>query len=125
MTIDTYSLSEEQYTEFFHDNVRLAAKLYLDAVNITVAEGIGNVDFKTLHEIYNDAIYSTNDDCRRYQKEHNPEVIKDNDLFDLGPTRVEMMEEIKAINAKVDELNKFMNQFVDTLILAIKKMADD
>mgnify|MGYP003348745002 CR=1 FL=1 len=125
MTIDTYNLSEEQYTEFFHDNVRLAAKLYLDAVNITVAEGIGNVDFKTLREIYNDAIYATNDDCRRYQKEHNPEVIKNNDLFDLGPTRVEMMEEIKAINAKVDELNKFMNQFVDTLILAIEKMADD
>ena len=95
MTIDTYNLSEEQYTKFFHDNVRLAAKLYLDAVNITVAEGIGNVDFKTLREIYNDAIYATNDDCRRYQKEHNPEVIKDNDLFDLGPTRVEMMEEIK------------------------------
>lgn len=125
MTIDTYSLSEEQYTEFFHDNVRLAAKLYLDAVNITVAEGIGNVDFKTLHEIYNDAIYATNDDCRRYQKEHNPEVIKDNDLYDLGPTRVEMMEEIKTINAKVNELNTFMTTFVDTLIAAMEQVSDN
>ena len=124
MTIDTYNLSEEQYTEFFHDNVRLAAKLYLDAVNITVAEGIGNVDFKTLHEIYNDAIYATNDDCRRYQKEHNPEVIKDNDLFDLGPTRVEMMEEIKAINAKVDELNKSLHEYIEALIRTVSKMVD-
>mgnify|MGYP006271125795 CR=1 FL=1 len=124
MTIDTYNLNEEQYTEFFHDNVRLAARLYLDAVNITVAEGIGNVDFKTLHEIYNDAIYATNDDCRRYQKEHNPEVIKDNDLFDLGPTRVEMMEEIKAINAKVDELNKSLHEYIEALIRTVSKMVD-
>ena len=124
MTIDTYNLSEEQYTEFFHDNVRLAAKLYLDAVNITVAEGIGNVDFKTLHEIYNDALYATNDDCRRYQKEHNPEVIKDSDLYDLGPTRVEMMEEIKAINAKVDELNKSLHEYIEALIRTVSKMVD-
>lgn len=125
MTIDTYKLSEEQYTEFFHDNVRFAVKLYLDAVNITVAEGLGNVDFKTLQEIYNDAIYASNDDCRRHQKEHNPEVIKGNDIYAFGPTRVEMMETIESINSKVDDLNEFMNKFVNKLNSLMEKITSD
>jgi hypothetical protein len=108
MSIDTYGLSSEQYEEFFHKNIRAAAKLYLDTCNILRSEGVGNVDFKTVSEMYQEAVYTTNDDCRRYQKSNNPEAIKDNDIFGLSPSREELMEEIKSVNAKVEALNDYV-----------------
>jgi hypothetical protein len=108
MSIDTYGLSSEQYEEFFHKNIRAAAKLYLDTCNILSSEGVGNVDFKTVSEMYQEAVYTTNDDCRRYQKSNNPEAIKDNDIFGLSPSREELMEEIKSVNAKVEALNDYV-----------------
>ena len=65
MSIDTYGLPSEQYVKFFKDNVRFAARLYLDTCNILSAEGAGNVDFKTVLDMYQEAVYATNDDCRR------------------------------------------------------------
>ena len=96
MSIDTYGLSSQQYEEFFEDNVRFAARLYLLSCNILSAEGVGNVDFKTALDMYQEAVYTTNDDCRRYQKVNNPEAIKDNDFFAISPSKEELMEEIKT-----------------------------
>lgn len=108
MSIDTYGLPSEQYVKFFKDNVRLAARLYVDACNILSAEGAGNVDFKTVLDMYQEAVYATNDDCRRYQKTNNPEAIKDTDLLGIYPSREEMMEEIKAVSAKVEALTELV-----------------
>ena len=110
--IDTYGLSSEQYEEFFEDNVRFAAKLYLKTCNILSIEGIGNVDFKTVSEMYQEAVYSTNDDCRRYQKTNNPEAIKDSDIFGLVPSREELMEEIQSVNAKVEALTDYIAELI-------------
>ena len=112
MSIDTYGLPSEQYVKFFKDNVRLAAKLYLDTCNILTSEGVGNVDFKTVLDMYQEAVYAANEDCRRYQKTNNPEAIKDSDLFGLGPTREELMEEIKSVNAKVEALTDYISQAI-------------
>lgn len=124
MAIDTYGLPSEQYVKFFKDNVRFAARLYLDTCNIISAEGAGNVDFKTVLDMYQEAIYATNDDCRKYQKANNPEAIKDSDLFGLGPTREELMEEIQSVNAKVEKLMEeiqSVNTKVETLTNYIPK----
>jgi hypothetical protein len=112
MSIDTYGLPSEQYEEFFEDNVRFAAKLYLKTCNILSIEGIGNVDFKTVSEMYQEAVYSTNDDCRRYQKTNNPEAIKDSDIFGLVPSREELMEEIQSVNAKVEALTDYIAELI-------------
>ena len=97
MSIDSYGLSSEQYTEFFHKNVRFAAKLYLDTCNILTGEGVGNVDFKTVLDMYQEAVYTTNDDCRRYQKSNNPEALKEAtvEIFGITPTREELMAEVQ------------------------------
>ena len=124
MSIDTYGLSSEQYEEFFEDNVRFAAKLYLLSCNILSAEGVGNVDFKTALDMYQEAVYTTNDDCRRYQKVNNPEAIKDNDLFAISPSREEMMEEIKAVNAKVEALVDYIGRLVETTTNGLTKLVD-
>ncbi len=115
MSIDTYGLSTEQYQEFFEDNVRFAAELYLSTCNILTSKGVGNVDFKTVLDMYTENVYATNDDCRRYQKANNPDAAKhyDNHILDLGPTREELMEEIKLVNAKVEMLTEYVTELVD------------
>ena len=112
MSIDTYGLSSEQYTQFFHKNVRFAAKLYLDTCNILTGEGVGNVDFKTVLDMYQEAVYTSNEDCRRYQKSNNPEALKDNDIFGLTPTREELMAEIQSVSAKVEALTDYVANLV-------------
>ena len=112
MSIDSYGLSSEQYTEFFHKNVRLAAKLYLDTCTILNEEGVGNIDFKTVLDMYQEAVYTSNDDCRRYQKSNNPEALKDGDLYNISPTREEIMEEVQSVNAKIDALTDYIGNLV-------------
>ena len=106
MSIDTYGLTFEQYTEFFHKNVRFAAKLYLATYNILAEEGVGNIDFKTILDMYQEAVYTANDDCRRYQRTNNPEALKEAtvEIFGITPTREELMAEVQALSAKVDTL---------------------
>lgn len=125
MSIDTYGLSSEQYEEFFEDNVRFAAKLYLLSCNILSAEGVGNVDFKTALDMYQEAVYTTNDDCRRYQKANNPEAIKNCDeIFSISPSREELMEQIQSVNAKVEALTDYISQFITIATKGLENLVD-
>ena len=109
MSIDTYGLPSEQYEEFFKDNVAFSAKLYVKSCQILKDNGAGAIDFKTALDLYQEAAYQTNEDCRRYQKANNPEAIKDTDLLGIYPSREELLAEIQAVNAKVDQLLKVLN----------------
>lgn len=124
MSIDTYGLSTEQYQEFFENNVRFAAELYLQTCNILAAKNVGSVDFKTVLDMYQEAVYTTNDDCRRYQKANNPDAIKDSDLFGLGPTREELMEEIQSVNAKVEALTDYLSELVKVTTRGLTELVD-
>jgi len=125
MSIDTYGLSTEQYQEFFEDNVRFAAELYLQTCNILTAKGVGSVDFKTVLDMYQETVYATNDDCRRYQKANNPAALKNNDPYAiLTPSREELMEEIQSVNAKVEELTNYINQFISITTKGLEALVD-
>lgn len=125
MSIDTYGLPSEQYEEFFEDNVRFAAQLYLKTCNIISAEGAGNVDFKTVLDMYQEAVYATNDDCRKYQKTNNPEAVKDTDLLGIYPSREEMMEEIKLVSAKVEALIDYVTELVKVTTKGLEGIAEN
>jgi hypothetical protein len=126
MSIDTYGLPSEQYVKFFKDNVRFAARLYLDTCNILSAEGVGNVDFKTVSNIYQETVYATNDDCRRYQKANNPDALKDDDLYSmLTPSREELMNEIKSVNAKVEALTDYLAELVKVTTNGLEGIAEN
>ena len=116
MTIDTYGLTADQYEEFFDKNIRLATKLYLRANSIVVEEGAAHADFKTLLDLYQEAVYATNDDCRRYQKSNNPEALKEAtvEIFGITPTREELMAEVQSVNAKVEALTDYVAKLVET-----------
>jgi len=115
MTIDTYGLTSDQYEEFFEKNIRLAAQLYLKAQNIIFSSGVSNADFKTILDLYNETVYATNDDCRRYQKSNNPEALKEAtvEIFGITPTREELMAEIQSVNAKVEALTDYVAKLVE------------
>ena len=115
MTIDTYGLTSDQYEEFFEKNIRLAAQLYLKAQNIIFSTGVSNADFKTILDLYNETVYATNDDCRRYQKSNNPEALKEAtvEIFGITPTREELMAEIQSVNAKVEALTDYVAKLVE------------
>ena len=125
MSIDTYGLPSEQYEEFFEDNIRFAAQLYLKTCNIISAEGAGSVDFKTVLDMYQETVYATNDDCRKYQKANNPEAIKDTDLFGIYPSREDMMEEIKAVSAKVEALTDYLGELVKVTTKGLNGIAEN
>ena len=124
MSIDTYGLPSEQYEEFFEDNVAFSAKLYVKACQILKDNGAGAIDFKTTLDLYQEAVYQTNDDCRRYQKVNNPEAIKDNDIFGLSPSREELMAEIQAVNAKVEALVDYIERLVEATTNGLNGIAE-
>ena len=124
MSSETYGLPSEQYEEFFEDNVVFSAKLYVKACQILKDNGAGAIDFKTTLDLYQEAVYQTNDDCRRYQKVNNPEAIKENDLLGIYPSREELMKEVQAVNAKVETLTDYISEFIDILSKGIDKMVD-
>ena len=124
MSIDTYGLPSEQYEEFFEDNVAFSAKLYVKACQLLKDNGAGAIDFKTTLDLYQEAAYQTNEDCRRYQKANNPEAIKENDLLGIYPSREELMKEVQAVNAKVETLTDYISEFIDILSKGIDKMVD-
>ena len=125
MSIDTYGLSSEQYEKFFEDNIRFSAQLYVKTCNIMSAEGAKNVDFKTILDLYQEAIYAANDDCRRYQKTNNPEALKDTDLLGIYPSREEMLEEIKSGNAKVEALTNYIAELVKVTTRGLEGIAEN
>jgi hypothetical protein len=125
MSIDTYGLPSEQYEEFFEDNVRFAAQLYLKTCKIISDEGAGNVDFKTVLDMYQEAVFATNDDCRKYQKANNPEAIKDTDLLGIYPSREEMLEEIMSVSAKVEALTEYVTDLVKVTTKGLEGIAEN
>jgi hypothetical protein len=130
MSIDTYGLTFEQYTEFFHNNVRFAAKLYLDTCNILNSEGVGNVDFKTVLDMYQEAVYTANDDCRRYQRSNNPDAFKENDVYAMVPSHQEIINMIEtlvtyteALDAKLQALTDYVSNLVTITTAGLEGMA--
>jgi len=125
MSIDTYGLSSEQYDEFFEDNIRFAAKLYLKTSQILSEVGAGALDYKTILDMYQETVYATNDDCRRYQKANNPEAIKGfDDIFSISPSREELLEQIQSVNVKVEALVDYISRLVETTTKGLEGIAE-
>jgi hypothetical protein len=62
-----------------------------------------------------ECVYSTDEQARMIQKENNPDEIKARS-WDPGPSRDEMMEEIKSVNAKTEALTDYLAQLITNSI---------
>ena len=113
MTIDAYGLPFEQYEDFFSSNAANLIETYI-ATHKYFTEAIKEVygetatyvpvDSPVFLELFNGLVYETNNECRRYQKKNNPEAMKDvrlsPDLFGDD----ELLDQIKKVNQKIDDL---------------------
>ena len=124
MTIDTYQLPNEQYTKFFDKNARFACQLYLKLRNIATIEGVGNIDFRTFMELYDDCVYASNENCRQYQKKHDPEIVKQDDLFFYGASSdiADLQKDVESLNVKLEALTDYIAGLTETLKTGFTKI---
>ena len=113
MTIDAYGLPFEQYEDFFSSNASNLIETYVSTHKYFIdiieemygkAASYVPVDSPVFLELFNGIVYETNDECRRYQKKNNPEVIEG---IKLGRSLFgddDLLDQIKEVNQKIDDL---------------------
>lgn len=113
MTIDAYGLPFEQYEDFFSSNASNLIETYISTHKYfidVIEEMYGKsasyipVDSPVFLELFNGIVYETNDECRRYQKKNNPEVVQD---INVGRSLFgddDLLDQIKEVNQKLDDL---------------------
>ena len=113
MTIDAYGLPFEQYEDFFSSNASnlietyvSTHKYFIDMIEEMYGKTVSYVpvDSPVFLELFNGIVYETNDECRRYQKKNNPEVV---DGIKLGRSLFgddDLLDQIKEVNQKIDDL---------------------
>ena len=113
MTIDAYGLPFEQYEDFFSSNASNLIEVYvsthkyfIDMIEEMYGKTVSYVpvDSPVFLELFNGIVYETNDECRRYQKKNNPEVIEG---IKLGRSLFgddDLLDQIKEVNQKIDDL---------------------
>jgi hypothetical protein len=113
MTIDAYGLPFEQYEDLFSSNASNLIETYISTHKYfidVIEEMYGKsasyipVDSPVFLELFNGIVYETNDECRRYQKKNNPEVVQD---INVGRSLFgddDLLDQIKEVNQKLDDL---------------------
>jgi hypothetical protein len=66
---------------------------------------------KFLWDMFMECVYSADEEARIIQKENNPDEIKARS-WDPGPSRDELMEEIKSVNAKTEALTDYIAELI-------------
>ncbi len=113
MSIETYGLPEEQYLELFKKKSLFTLKVLGALANVckSIDFDISSFSDKFLWDLFQDIIYTTDEGARLVQKELDPEEVKKRQFESmLIPTRDELMEEIKSVNAKVEALTDYLAQ---------------
>ena len=126
MTIDAYGLPFEQYEDLFSSNASNLIETYISTHKYfidVIEEMYGKsasyipVDSPVFLELFNGIVYETNDECRRYQKKNNPEVVQD---INVGRSLFgddDLLDQIKEVNQKLDDLL--------AVFIAIQKLPPD
>jgi hypothetical protein len=118
MSLDTYGLSDEQYIEVLRDKTKLIAGAFKAFCTTCMAEGltISSYGDKFVWDLFQEAVYAADDECRIIQKEQDPDTVKKRSYdFGLTPTRDELMEEIKSVSAKVEGVADYLGDLVGTV----------
>jgi hypothetical protein len=113
MSIETYGLPEDQYLELFKRKALFSLQTLaaLTEVCASINFELSNFTDKFIWDLFQDIVYSTDDQARLVQKELDPEEVKKRQFESmLVPTRDELMEEIKSVNAKVEALTDYLAQ---------------
>lgn len=97
-----YGTTPEQYKEIFAKKAKEQIALLQELERICHDAGVDLKDFtdRFIWNFFQDIIYDTDDEARITQKKNDPEGYKESEgyLGDvLGPTKQELMDEIKSL----------------------------
>jgi hypothetical protein len=80
--------------------------------------------------MYQEAVYTTNDDCRRYQKSNNPDALKENDMYGMVPSHQEIIEVVEtlmkyteALDTKLQALTDYVSNLVTVTTAGLEGIA--
>lgn len=102
-----YGTTPEQYKEIFAKKAKEQIELLQTLERVCHDAGVDLQRFtdRFIWNFFQDIIYDTDDEARNIQKKTDPEGYKNSEGYldgILGPTREEMMEEIKSIKALLE-----------------------
>jgi len=115
MALDTYGLPEEQYLEIFKDKSLFVLKAFAAMLSVADENDIKLKVFtdKFLWDMFQEIAYSTDEEARLTQKELDPEEVKKRQYDSIiVPSREDLMEEIKSVNAKIEALTDYISVFI-------------
>ena len=98
MSFETYGLPEGEYYKILSSKSQFILNCLAVMTTEASNKGINLKGFsdKFLWDLFMECVYSTDEQARMIQKENNPDEIKARS-WDPGPSRDDMMEEIKSI----------------------------
>lgn len=101
MSFENYGLSDEEYLTILQDKTKLHAQAFKTFVNSCLSEGLDPSVYgdRFIWSLFQETIYSTDEECRLIQKEKDPAAVKRRsyDFSDNMPTREDLMNEIKEL----------------------------
>lgn len=107
MKLNPCGLPEDQFIEIFREKAKFLGKLL-----VAFDPGSRQVmDEKLAWEMFQECVYAAEAEA---QKISDPEGKNDPYLPELYVSRKEMMDEIKSVNTKVEELADYISQLVET-----------
>lgn len=128
MTIETYGISSDRYRELFVHQYPLLLELYQLFENNLKAKYHFDAScippHKTRWELFNAALYVTNDEARKVQKRENPKALKEESWEFISPSREELLDEIKSLHAKVEALTDYLANLVSTIKEGMTEILD-
>jgi len=109
MGFETYGLPETEYYKILSSKSQFILNCLAVMTTEASNKGINLQGFsdKFLWDMFMECVYSADEEARIIQKENNPDEIKARS-WDPGPSRDELMEEIKSVNAKTEALTDYI-----------------
>ena len=102
-----YGTTPEQYKEIFATKAKEQIALLRELERVCHDAGVDLKDFtdRFIWNLFQDIIYDTDDEARELQKKNDPEGYEKSDPYlgaILGPTKQDLMDEIKSIKALLE-----------------------
>jgi hypothetical protein len=113
MGFETYGLPETEYYKILSSKSQFILNCLAVMTTEASNKGINLQGFndKFLWDMFMECVYSADEEARIIQKENNPDEIKARS-WDPGPSRDELMEEIKSVNAKTEALTDYIAELI-------------
>jgi hypothetical protein len=113
MGFETYGLPDNEYYKLLSSKSQFVLNCLAVMTTEASNKGINLQGFsdKFLWDLFIECVYSADEQARLIQKEKNPDEIKARS-WDPGPSRDELLEEIRSVNAKTEALADYIAELI-------------